>query len=88
MDYLNKELKIVFEPNNRQDFGNRRRFAVGVRSLCKYIGASNKQAVMDRVEKLMMGERTCINSRGIDVAKLGRDIVKLRKMGKVFIYLY
>lgn len=49
---FNKEFKIVFQPKNKEQFDNKRRFAVGAGRLENYIGKSNTDAVIKRAEKM------------------------------------
>lgn len=38
---LNTYFKVVFTPKNKEEFGGRRRFLIGIYSLHKYVGENN-----------------------------------------------
>lgn len=71
----NSEIRIVFQPNDRDLYGGRRRFGVGSRSLFKYITDHNSQTVFTNgVEKALQN-------------KFNRQRLRFRKYGIVDIYL-
>ena len=45
---LNKEFRAVFQPKDPQNFSNKRRFAVGMGSIAKYIGAENAGKAIEK----------------------------------------
>lgn len=67
---LNREFKFVFNPKNREEFGGRRYFGVGAKSLHKYIGEKNAETV---IRKAMESTED-------------RVIVKFRTKGAIYIY--
>lgn len=69
---LNKEFKFVFSPKNTEDFGGRRRFAIGAGSLHKYVGEKNAEVVIRRAIQ----------------SKDDRTIVKFRTKGAVYVYAH
>lgn len=71
----NSEIKIVFQPYDKEAHGGRRRFGVGSSSLSKYIGEKNASNVM---------------TKGVDSACNNRNLkarIKFRAHGIVDIYL-
>lgn len=46
---LNRKLKVVFQPKNKEIFNGKRRFGIGVYSLSKYIGKNNAKNALQRV---------------------------------------
>lgn len=72
----NTYYKIVFQPKVPSDFGNRRRFGIGVKSLANYIGESNAESVINRIKK-----HECVSTDGV-------IRVRLRNTGRVDVYLY
>ena len=69
---FNHEFKIVFQPYNKEQFDNKRRFAVGAGRLEVYIGKSNAEVVFLKGMKL----------------KNDKLRIKFRKHGIVDIYLH
>lgn len=45
---FNREFKIVFQPYNKSEFQNKRRFGVGAGRLEVYIGKSNAEVVFKK----------------------------------------
>lgn len=67
----NKDFKIVFQPYNKEEHGNKRRFAVGAGRLEVYIGKGNAETVFEKGMKI----------------KTDKIRIKFRKHGIVDIYL-
>ena len=70
-EQFNKEFRIVFQPKDKSNFDNNRRFAVGAGRLSHYIGEENAE--------------TCFN-KAKDI-KTDKIRFKFRKMGIVDFYL-
>lgn len=71
----NDEIKIVYQPKDKQAFGGRRRFGVGVKSLAQYITESNAEKVLTKgVNDAAQNEKL-------------RTRMKFRKYGIIDIYL-
>lgn len=66
---LNRDFRIVFQPKDSELYG-KRRFAVGVKSLHKYVGLENAHNAFVRA----------LNS------KTDKCTVKLRKFGRIDFY--
>lgn len=47
-----KEYKIVFQPKDKADYNNNRRFAVTANTLPKYIGKDNAEKCFEKAEKM------------------------------------
>lgn len=69
---FNKEFKIVFQPYNKEQFDNKRRFAVGAGRLEVYIGKNNAEVVFKKGEALTKDKIR----------------IKFRKHGIVDVYLH
>lgn len=69
---FNREFKIVFQPKEKENFNNKRRFAVGAGRLEIYIGKSNAEVVF---------------KKGMELTK-DKIRIKFRKHGIVDIYLH
>lgn len=67
---LNREFKIVFQPKDPGNFGDKRRFAVGAYSLGKYVGEMNAKTALSRALK----------------SKDDKCTVRLRKHGRIDFY--
>lgn len=68
----NKDFKIVFQPYAKENYDNKRRFAVGAGRLEAYIGKDNAQTVFEKGMKI----------------KTDKIRIKFRKHGIVDIYLH
>lgn len=68
---INKEFRIVFQPKNQDQYNGRRRFAIGGRSLDKYVGEYNARVAIERAW-----------NSGED-----KYTVKLRKHGQIDFYV-
>lgn len=55
--YYNKQFKIVFQPKDKTQFNNNRRFAVGAGRLADYIGESNALACFKKADKMKTDKR-------------------------------
>lgn len=69
---FNREFKIVFQPYNKSEYQNKRRFAVGAGRLDIYIGKSNAEVCF---------------KKGMELTK-DKIRIKFRKHGIVDIYLH
>ena len=69
---FNREFKIVFQPYNKSEYQNKRRFGVGAGRLEVYIGKSNAEVVFKKGMSL--------NSDKLRI--------KFRKHGIIDIYLH
>ena len=69
---FNREFKIVFQPYNKAEYQNKRRFGVGAGRLEVYIGKSNTEVVF---------------KKGMELTK-DKIRIKFRKYGIVDIYLH
>lgn len=47
----NLDFKIVFEPYDKSQFNNKRRFAIGAGKLANYVGEENAQTLIDKAYK-------------------------------------
>lgn len=45
---VNKEFIVVFQPKQPELYSNKRRFAIGGKSLAKYIGEYNAEVALER----------------------------------------
>lgn len=57
---LNKEFRVVFQPKNPEEFGGRRRFAIGAGSVAKYIGEENAKTA---IEKAVQSTQDCFKKK-------------------------
>ena len=69
---FNREFKIVFQPHNKSEYQNKRRFGVGAGRLEVYISKSNAEVVF---------------KKGMELTK-DKIRIKFRKYGIVDIYLH
>lgn len=69
--FLNKNFRIVFQPNNAEECGGKRRFLVGAGRLADYIGTHNAHTSFERA----------LASKGDKIR------IRLRKFGVVDIYV-
>ena len=69
---FNREFKIVFQPYNKSEYQNKRRFGVGAGRLEIYIGKSNADVVFKKGMSLISDKLR----------------IKFRKHGIVDIYLH
>lgn len=51
MPLNNVTLKIVFQPKDREKYGGRRRFGIGVKSLSLYVGEKAAKMLIKRAKK-------------------------------------
>lgn len=68
---MKNEFNIVFSPNNRLQYGGRKRFLISFNRLAFYVGSSNANTAVSRA----------LNS------KTDKTIVRLRKHGKLEFYI-
>lgn len=45
---LNLEFRLVFQPKDKNQYGGRRRFAIGGNQLSKYIGEENAEKAIEK----------------------------------------
>lgn len=57
---INREFRIVFQPKNPEEFGGRRRFAIGGGSIAKYLGADNAAVA---IEKALQSTEDCFKKK-------------------------
>ena len=69
---FNQEFKIVFQPYNKSEYQNKRRFGVGAGRLEVYIGKSNAEVVFKKGMSLISDKLR----------------IKFRKHGIIDIYLH
>lgn len=46
---LNRELRVVFQPKDKDKYEGKRRFGIGIQSLHEYIGKYNAKIALERL---------------------------------------